>query len=331
MARRHHLLHLRPRPHAEPVRLRHHQPATTRKVTEFDEYDVLWPSLAPRTAIVFMNGGWLYRHDLASGETAAKIPVTHRQRSARRRCRAGRIGQTTTWRRRAPISPDGKRAVFEARGDLYSGAGQKDGRNPQHVRGTPGRARKRSPAWSPDGRLDRLITPMPEWRDGSSMLRSHDGKGEPRQLTRGRHPGLALSGQSGAPTRTSRSPSATASSTAPRSSTVDSEEPDNVADTGTAAATSTPTAGRPTAAGSPTRRRHPETAAAEHWRSTRSTIREPVSILGDGLDLRLQPGLQRMAASYPLLPQQSRLQPGTSPTSSSTTSTTTRRGSSPRR
>ena len=46
----------------------------TRKITQFDEYDVLWPSLGP-DAIVFMNGGYLYRLDLASEQTS-RIPIT---------------------------------------------------------------------------------------------------------------------------------------------------------------------------------------------------------------------------------------------------------------
>ncbi|NJL29679.1 MAG: hypothetical protein HC897_18200 [Thermoanaerobaculia bacterium] len=44
-----------------------------RKLTQFDTWDVLWPSLGPG-AIVFMNGGYLYRFDLAT-EKSSKIDV----------------------------------------------------------------------------------------------------------------------------------------------------------------------------------------------------------------------------------------------------------------
>src|SRR4029079_3591774 len=46
----------------------------TRQATDFKEYDVLWPSLGPG-GIVFMNGGYLYRFDLAT-QKAARIDIT---------------------------------------------------------------------------------------------------------------------------------------------------------------------------------------------------------------------------------------------------------------
>ena len=48
---------------------------STRKVTNFTEFDVLWPSLASDgSAIAFMNGGWIYRLDLKT-EKAAKVAI----------------------------------------------------------------------------------------------------------------------------------------------------------------------------------------------------------------------------------------------------------------
>jgi tricorn protease len=45
----------------------------TRKLTSFEEFDIKFPSLGPK-AIVFENGGYLYRFDLEREETQ-KVPV----------------------------------------------------------------------------------------------------------------------------------------------------------------------------------------------------------------------------------------------------------------
>ena len=87
----------------------------TRQLTDFKEFDVNWPSLGP-DSIVFENGGWLYVFDLKTGKT--------------RKLTVYLPGDLDTVRRRwAPvdklitgfdIAPDGKQAVFTARGDVYT-------------------------------------------------------------------------------------------------------------------------------------------------------------------------------------------------------------------
>jgi tricorn protease len=147
----------------------------TRKLTDFNEYDVLWPSIGP-DSIVFMNGGWLYRLDLES-ETSEKISIT-----------IGNDLPATVphWEdasdniAEADISPDGKRAVFEARGDLFS-VPAKDGatRNLSDTQGV----RESSPAWSPDGRSIAYYSDVSG--EMELFVRSQDGTGEARQLTEG--------------------------------------------------------------------------------------------------------------------------------------------------
>ena len=115
-----------------------------RKLTNFTEYDVLWPSLGPG-AIVFMNGGYLYRLDLGT-EKAERIPIT-----------LGAAIDTAApqWKDvkanvgRADLSPSAARTVFEARGEIFT-VPAKDGA-PRNLTETPG-VREMAPAWSPDGK-----------------------------------------------------------------------------------------------------------------------------------------------------------------------------------
>ncbi len=115
-----------------------------RQVTHHDEYDVKYPSLGP-DAIVYENGGWLYVLDLATEKTQKITVSLHSDNTAARpalRSVADLVGG-------GALAPDAKRAVFEARGDLFTVPAEKgDVRN---LTATPG-IRERDPVWSPDGR-----------------------------------------------------------------------------------------------------------------------------------------------------------------------------------
>src|SRR6185503_1845988 len=84
-----------------------------RKVTSFTEYDVLWPSLGPG-AIVFMNGGYLYRLSLAT-EKVERIPIAL---GAAIDATAPQFKEVKANVGRADLSPSGARAVIEARGEV---------------------------------------------------------------------------------------------------------------------------------------------------------------------------------------------------------------------
>ena len=117
----------------------------TRKLTTFTEFDVKFPSLGDH-AIVFENGGWIYTLDLAT-EQVAKIPVRIREdfdsgRGSRSWTSAGSI---TNYE----IAPDGSRALFGARGDVFT-VPAKFGPTRNLTR-TPG-VHERNSKWSPDGR-----------------------------------------------------------------------------------------------------------------------------------------------------------------------------------
>lgn len=115
-----------------------------RQLTHFTDYDVNWPSLGP-DAIVFENGGYLYVFDLKS-EKAHKIEVylTGDFDQARPHWVDGSKYITDF-----DISPEGKRAVFTARGDIFT-VPAKEGSIRDLTR-TSG-IREKYAVWSPDGK-----------------------------------------------------------------------------------------------------------------------------------------------------------------------------------
>ncbi len=147
----------------------------TRKLTDFAEYDIKFPSLGPKS-IVFENGGYLYLFDLATEKTE-RVPVVIADDMVSGRGRIAKVDRRVT---NFEIGPDGQRALFGARGDVFT-VPAKHG-NTRNLTMTPG-IHERSSKWSPDGRTIAFIS------DRSGMeeiwLTNQDGTGEPRQLTTG--------------------------------------------------------------------------------------------------------------------------------------------------
>jgi tricorn protease len=115
-----------------------------RQVTDFKDFDVHFPSLGP-SDIVFEAGGRLYLYDLAAGTTReVKVEVVTDESTLMPRMESAEREIQNAW-----PSPDGKRAVFEARGELFSVPAENG--NVVDLTNTPGVA-ERYPAWSPDGK-----------------------------------------------------------------------------------------------------------------------------------------------------------------------------------
>jgi tricorn protease len=114
------------------------------QLTEFSEWDVRFPAIGPDD-VVFENGGKLWRYELGPKrivQVEVSIPAD----------RPRLVPQTIALGERVvggDLGPHAKRAVMEARGELFS-VPIEDGlvRNLTRSDGTA----ERDPAWSPDGR-----------------------------------------------------------------------------------------------------------------------------------------------------------------------------------
>ncbi len=147
----------------------------TRQLTHFTEFDIKFPSIGPE-AIVFENGGYIYRFDLAD-EQAARVPIVIRDDMNGGR---GGLISVTDFITNYEIAPDGKRALFGARGDVFT-VPVKHG-NTRNLTHSPG-VHERNSKWSPDGRWIAFISDASG--ENEIWIVPQDGKGQPRQLTRG--------------------------------------------------------------------------------------------------------------------------------------------------
>ncbi|MGC2328833.1 MAG: PDZ domain-containing protein, partial [Candidatus Sulfotelmatobacter sp.] len=114
------------------------------QVTHFTDFDVMWPNLGD-ASIIFENGGYLYVLDLATRQ-ANKLTITLPGERDLTMKRWANVSKNIT---DMDIAPDGKRAVFAARGDVFT-VPAKEGAIRNLTR-TPG-IREKEVAWSPDGR-----------------------------------------------------------------------------------------------------------------------------------------------------------------------------------
>ncbi|MCX6546095.1 MAG: PDZ domain-containing protein [Acidobacteria bacterium] len=145
-----------------------------RQVTRFDDFDITFPSLGP-DGIVFQAGGRLYFLDLAT-EKPAEVPVSVVTDEATLRQRTAKVEPLI---QNAAVSPTGKRAVFEARGDVLTVPAE-FGAVVNMTRSSG--VAERYPRWSPDGKT------LAYWSDRSGeyelTLRPADGTGPEQTVTK---------------------------------------------------------------------------------------------------------------------------------------------------
>ncbi len=146
----------------------------TKKLTTFTEFDVKFPSLGDK-AIVFENGGYLYTLELAS-EKVTKVPVFIHEDFVTGR---GGIRDVSKGITNFEIAPDGNRALFGARGEVFT-VPAKDG-NTRNLTNTSG-VHERNSKWSPDGKWISYISDASG--DDEIYITAQDGSGKPIQLTK---------------------------------------------------------------------------------------------------------------------------------------------------
>jgi tricorn protease len=147
----------------------------TSQLTDFTEFDTKFPSLGDN-AIVFENGGYIYRHDLVSGQTR-KVSIQIEEDFATGRGGLWDVSKQVT---NYEISPDGNRALFGARGDIFT-VPAKYG-NTRNLTATPG-IHERNGLWSPDGRWISYVSD--KTGEDEIWIFPQNGKGSAVQLTSG--------------------------------------------------------------------------------------------------------------------------------------------------
>jgi tricorn protease len=148
----------------------------SRQLTYFKDFDIKFPSLGD-TAIVFEQGGWIWRFDLESQE-ASKVPIRILEDRAMARSRLHDVSKAIT---NYEISPDGSRALFGARGEVFTlpATGSGPTRNLTNTAGV----HERNSKWSPDGKNVAFLSDASG--EDEVWMTAADGQGKPVQLTSG--------------------------------------------------------------------------------------------------------------------------------------------------
>ncbi|MCL4178717.1 MAG: PD40 domain-containing protein, partial [Verrucomicrobia bacterium] len=142
-------------------------------LTRYTEFDVKFPSLG-NDAIVFENGGYIHRLDLGTHEVR-RIPITLQEDLA-----IGRDGwkEVRSEIRDYDLAPDGQRAVFGARGDIFTVPAK---RGPTRNLTRSSGVHDRNATWSPDGRWIAYVSDASG--EDEVYLMPQDGQSPPTQLT----------------------------------------------------------------------------------------------------------------------------------------------------
>lgn len=150
------------------------------QVTKFTEFDVKWPHAGPgpdaKPRIVFENGGDLYLLDPAT-DAAKKITVRiPDDEKLTRKHWISAENYINDW----AMSPDGKRGLFAARGDVFTVPVE---HGPTRNLTQSPLSRERDVVWSPDGKWVGYLSDATG--EEEIWIAAQDGKRAPIQVTKG--------------------------------------------------------------------------------------------------------------------------------------------------
>jgi tricorn protease len=148
----------------------------TAQVTRSKEWDVRWPSSDHQNRIVYEMAGELQVLEVKSGKTTPISITVPDDGLARRPSRISAVSNIETF----DLSPKGERALFSARGDIFTAPIEKGPtRNLTHSSG----AHDKWPNWSPDGSQIAFISDMSG--EEELYIVPQDGSKPPMQITTG--------------------------------------------------------------------------------------------------------------------------------------------------
>ncbi len=148
----------------------------TAQVTRSKQWDVRWPSSDHEGRIVYEMSGELQILDIKSGKTAPISITVPDDGLARRPSRVSAANNIESYE----LSPKGERALFSARGDIFTAPIEKGPtRNLTHSSG----AHDKWPSWSPDGSQIAFISDLSG--EEELYLAPQDGSKPAQQITRG--------------------------------------------------------------------------------------------------------------------------------------------------
>lgn len=144
-----------------------------RQITFFKDFDVKFPSNS-KDQIVFENGGYIYKYDVAT-DKLSKISIIIANDVVTGRAQLIDVSKNIT---NYEISPDGKRALFGARGDIFT-VPEKHG-NIRNLTQTSA-VHERNAIWSPDGKYIAYISDVTG--EDEIYIMAADQSSPPEQLT----------------------------------------------------------------------------------------------------------------------------------------------------